>query len=113
MAGGMLSITAGMFDLFVATGLVIDVLVTGTANIFTAAEISPLTMQTFTALIKVLAVYLAVVGMLAVVGGMFAVQRKNWGLAMAGSIAALVSFGGAVLGIPAVVFTAISRREFS
>ncbi|MFC1982944.1 hypothetical protein ACFLV5_04105 [Chloroflexota bacterium] len=55
-------------------------------------------------------VYLLVVGILPIIGGIFAVQRRKWGLALAGSIAAI--FGTSVLGILATIFTAISKDEF-
>jgi len=51
-----------------------------------------------------------VIGILALVGGIYALQRKSWGLALAGSIAAILAFFP--LGIPALVFTAQSKDEF-
>jgi hypothetical protein len=110
---GILCITAGLFDLLLAGGLVIAVLGTGTSNLLTEADIYPLTMEAAGAIVKGMAVYLAVAGMLALVGGLFAAQRKNWGFALAGSIAAAMSFWTVVLGVPAIVFTAISKQEFS
>lgn len=53
---------------------------------------------------------LAIVGILAIVGGIYAMQRRNWGLALAGSIAAF--FPSWLLGIAAIIFTALSREEF-
>jgi uncharacterized protein (DUF697 family) len=49
-------------------------------------------------------------GVLAIIGGIFAVQRKNYGMALIGAIAAL--FPGWIFGLGAIVFTAISRDEF-
>ena len=46
---------------------------------------------------------------LALIGGGFALQRKKWGLALVGSIAASVLWG---LGIPALILIAISKKEF-
>ncbi len=57
-----------------------------------------------------LSVPLAIVGILAIVGGIYALQRKVWGLALAGSIAAF--FPSWLLGIAAIVFTALSKNEF-
>jgi hypothetical protein len=57
-----------------------------------------------------LAVPFAIVGILAIVGGIYALQRKIWGLALAGSIAAF--FPSWILGIAAIVFTALSKNEF-
>lgn len=51
-----------------------------------------------------------IIAILALVGGIYTVQRKMWGLALAGSIAAILAFFP--LGIPAVIFTAQSRDEF-
>ena len=51
-----------------------------------------------------------VLGILAIVGGVYALRRKIWGLALAGSIAAI--FGSFPLGIAAVVLTALSKKEF-
>ena len=50
------------------------------------------------------------IAVLALVGGIFAVQRKRWGWALAGSIAAIFSL--IILGIPAVILVAISKNEF-
>jgi len=51
-----------------------------------------------------------VLGAVALVGGIFALKRRLWGLALAGSICALS--GVTVLGILAIVFVAMGRNEF-
>jgi hypothetical protein len=56
------------------------------------------------------AVYFLVVGVLPIIGGVYALRRKKWGLALAGSIAAI--FGSSIIGILATIFTAMSRDEF-
>ena len=45
----------------------------------------------------------------AIIGGVCAVQRKHYGIALAGAITAL--FPGWIFGIGAIVFTAIGRGE--
>ncbi|MFC1970546.1 hypothetical protein ACFLV0_01220 [Chloroflexota bacterium] len=55
-------------------------------------------------------IFILIVGALALIGGIFAVQRKQWGWALAGSIAAIFSL--IILGIPAVILVAISKNEF-
>jgi hypothetical protein len=50
------------------------------------------------------------VGGLAVAGGIMAVQRKQWGWALAGAIGAVLSTF--VLGVAALVLTALSKKEF-
>ena len=48
-------------------------------------------------------------GIIAVVGGVCAIKRKMWRLALAGAICSLVAFP---LGIPAIILVALSRGEF-
>jgi len=51
-----------------------------------------------------------IIGVLAIVGGVFALRRKKWGWALAGSIAAaLVPIP---LGIVAIILLALSKNEF-
>jgi len=47
-------------------------------------------------------------GIVALVGGVFALKRRAWGMALAGAICSM-SF---LLGIPALVFLAMSKDEF-
>ena len=46
----------------------------------------------------------------AIVGGICALKRRIWGLALAGSICALV--GGVIPGILAIIFVSLGKREF-
>jgi len=62
------------------------------------------------AILPIAAVYFLIVGILPIIGGIYALRRKKWGLALAGSIAAI--FGSSVMGILATIFTAMPRDEF-
>ena len=53
-----------------------------------------------------------VLGIVAIVGGIFAIQRKLWGLALAGSICAVLILPAFLLGVLAVVFVSLARSEF-
>lgn len=57
-----------------------------------------------------IAIILGLLGILAIVAGVYALKRKIWGLALAGSIAAI--FGSFPLGIAGLVLTVLSRNEF-
>jgi hypothetical protein len=61
-------------------------------------------------IIVLLAILAICVDILAIVGGIHALRRKKWGLALAGSIAAF--FASWPLGIAAIVFTVLSKNEF-
>jgi len=65
----------------------------------------------FAAIAIFVAIFLVALGILAIVGGIFALRKKKWGLALAGSIAALLT-GGWLLGIPAIVFTIMGKKLF-
>jgi hypothetical protein len=58
----------------------------------------------------VFAVFFVLVGALGVVGGIFAIRRKNWGLALAGAIAGTITFFP--VGVPAIIFVALGKGEF-
>ena len=55
---------------------------------------------------------LIVLGVVALLGGISALQRKRWGLALAGGICVLLPMQ-TLLGILAIVFVALSRDEFN
>ena len=63
------------------------------------------------AILVPIAVLFAVKIILAIVGGICALQRKNWGMAIVGAIAACLPFS--LLGIAALILTALSRDQFS
>ena len=54
---------------------------------------------------------IALVGVLAIVGGIYALKRKHWGLALAGAIASDIVF--TPCGIPAIIFVSLGKDEFS
>ena len=60
--------------------------------------------------VVMVAIFVIFADILAIVGGTYALRRKKWGLALAGSIAAF--FGSSPLGIAAIVLTALSKNEF-
>jgi hypothetical protein len=57
----------------------------------------------------IMGVFFLVLGILAVTGGISAIRRKKFGLSLAGAISALPS---GLLGILAVIFVALGKREF-
>lgn len=52
-----------------------------------------------------------IIGILALIGGILAMQRKKWKWALAGSIAGTLSV--LPLGIPAIILIALSKDEFT
>jgi hypothetical protein len=93
---GILAIVAGSIDLAISLPIVI----------YTAIE-GGTTWQEFGVLLAILIPYAIV----ALIGGVFALKRKVWGMALAGAICAVIS--PFALGIPAIIFIAISKQEFN
>jgi hypothetical protein len=117
IVAGVLDIVVGVLSLLGTLGCIIAVV------IFTALADAPfledmwaeLEAQGFgsdflVVVLVVVALLLAAIGILALLGGTSAVKRRRWGLALAGSIAAIFVWN--VLGILAVVFVAIAKDEF-
>ena len=113
-AGGVLSIVAGAFE--VIGGVLLAILTTGIRIWFKLALLPCHPGDWFERIIPVLPTWLIIVavpllalGIVAIIGGVSALRRKNFGLSLAGAICALPSI---ILGILAVIFVSLSRREF-
>jgi len=59
----------------------------------------------------IVTVVLVLLGAVAIVGGIYALQRRNWRLALAGSICSLFCLW--FVGIPAIIFTVMGKEEFN
>lgn len=116
-AGGILSIVAGVPG--VTGGIILALLAAGVASLGAIFPMIPgignvpllagilAGVGIFLGLIAILPIAL---GAVAIVGGVYALKRKRWGLALAGSICSVITFS--LLGIPAVIFVAIGKEEF-
>ena len=114
---GILNIIAGVLSLLGAIGVIIGIIVfvaVGSAPFLTYmwGELAALGIAiNFMILILVIVAIISVVlGILPLLGGIYALQRKKWGLALAGSIVAIL--GSSLLGIAATILTALSKDEF-
>jgi len=56
-------------------------------------------------------IVLIIVGVISICGGVYAIRRRNWGRALAGSILAVPGIPPA--GVFALILIAMSRKEFS
>jgi len=54
---------------------------------------------------------LVFIGIISIIGGVYALQRRIWGLALAGSICSCVVFP--IFGLPAIIITGLAQEEFS
>lgn len=109
-AGGALSIIAGVLELVgggIAVAMIMkDVTLGPLVPILPGREIWIVYLQNRFVNLAVVAM---VLGVIAIIGGISALRRRSYGLSLAGAICALPS---TLLGILAVVFVALGRREF-
>jgi len=98
---GILSIVAGVFGLIAA--IVVGVIGGTIAGL---EEIPGLG-----TLFAAIAIPLIILAIVAIVGGIYALKRRIWGLALAGTICSLFSVW--LLGIPAIIFVILGKSEFS
>ena len=112
-----MSITAGILDIVAGSIRVLGTLVAAIVVAVMAAlgrnelpllEDFPIAITA--SILITLAILLLIISILAIVGGVYAVRRKNWGMALTGSIAALLC--ATPLGIAAIVLVALSKKDF-
>jgi len=113
-AGGILSIITGAFEL-IAGGLIAALTTLSIPFWHPEFPFAPGFWGSFGIAgipkwILIVGITLAVLGIIAIVGGISAVRRKSFGLSLAGAICALLPFN--ILGLLAVIFVSVARREF-
>jgi hypothetical protein len=114
--GGILSIVAGalgglgslMGVLFMI--LIFSIAATDSTYYYDGYRYADGSFTVFMVIWLVFAVFFILLGALGIVGGIFAIRRKNWGLALAGAIGGTITFFP--VGVPAIIFVAMGKGEF-
>ena len=110
---GILNIIVGVVNLF-GMFIVVVILVGiggGMLAISRMADWMPVGLSGFVeGVMVIIAILLLVFSALPLIGGIYAVQRKNWVWALAGSVIAILS--SAPLGITSTVLIALAKNEF-
>ena len=109
---GILNIISGALNVFSAIGIIISLIAMGSINImrFIPPQDAPFILPFMGAILIVLLVFSIIEAVFPIVGGVFALQRRKWGWALAGSIIAIL--GAFPLGVAATVFVAMAKDEF-
>jgi len=108
-AGGVLLLIAGIISLIFWIFVVI-----GFAAIGAMSAVVPIA-GFAGAIMIVCGVVEIIFSIIALLGGVMAIQRKMWGLALAGSILGLFTFGyfiTSILSLVALILIALSKSEF-
>ena len=115
-AGGIISIIVGVFELI---GGVLVAVVMGLGMAFWCPQIPYLPgggaglesiLGIGETVVLIVGIVLAVLGIVAIAGGISAIKRNSFGLSLAGAICALLPINH--LGILAVIFVSLGRGEF-
>lgn len=101
---GILDIIAGVFALVSCMAISFGSYIVGSAP-----DASDFPLPAVVTLLSALSFGFLIIGLLAIIGGTFALRKSRWGWALAGSIAATLAFPP--LGIPAIVLTVLAERE--
>ena len=111
---GILTIIAGSGG--IAAGAVITLLggIMGLTSAIAGTFVEPALVATLSRLAGIIGMIgggLIGLGIVAIVGGVFALRRKLWGLALAGAICAIPCSG--TLGMLSVIFVSLGKKEFA
>jgi len=111
-AGGVLSIIGGLLEL-IGGGVVLGTGVMGIGGPFWFIPEIPwfpgIVAGIIPAIIIIVGIVILALGAIGVAGGISALNRKSFGLSLAGAICILPT---TILGILAVIFVSVSKREF-
>ena len=114
---GILSIISGAFGVLSGIGLAFFGIFMANMTYRAGGSFSPYSSMPrefftiFAAIYGVIGFLSLLIGVLAIVGGVFAIKKKKWGLALAGAIAGTVTFFPC--GIPAIILVSMAKPEFS
>lgn len=99
---GILSIICGAWG--VSSGAVVAVV----GGSITWMQVGPWASR----ILGAIGVPMIALGIVAIVGGIYALKRRVWGLALAGAICALLVPPPFILGILAIIFVVMGKGEF-
>lgn len=103
LTAGILTIVSAAMKLITAIGAAIGL------TIYTTGSDCSIGISETAILIGIMVPFL-VLGIVALIGGIYALRRKKWGMALAGSIAAFLPSG--IIGVVAIILVSISKNEF-
>ncbi len=111
---GILNIISGVSNLIGLIFVIIAIITISSSwviiNNYIPANIFPVGIGLINTILALVAVLLAVQGVIPLIGGIYAIQRRRWLFALISSIVAI--FGATPLGILSTIFVAIAKDEF-
>lgn len=96
--------------IFIIIGAIFGIIM-GALFLVGTAWLIPVDILGMAGLLAICGIVYLIASLIALVGGIFAAQRKSFGFAIVGGILALL-FGGFIFGLIGLILVAISRKEF-
>ena len=115
LIGGILILIAGIMGLvlggiLIAAASDVDALGDWGVNIGGVTDV-------ISDILTVCGIIFIVLGLIAVIGGFFGVQRKHWGLVILGGVLGLFCFGpwmlGSIFALVGLILVAVSKKDFN
>ncbi len=112
VTAGVLNIITGGLQAIVALGLIVGIILIGSLDMsgFIDPADLPFVIPVLQLVLGIGVVFTIVSAVIPIIGGVFALQRRKWGWALAGSIIAI--FANLILGVLATIFVSLSKDEF-
>lgn len=116
LTAGILNVISGAF--FLIAGIsVISLLGTPMSTavaryyLYSVGSNASVTPSVVIPIISIMAAIPIVLGIVSLSGGICAIRKRVWGMALAGSVCTFISL--LFLGIPVIILTALSKKEFA
>jgi hypothetical protein len=116
MIAGILSIVSGvigiLYGVFILAFWIFFLRIMSSESLIQGAQ--PVPDDIFTLMLilySVISAVIIILGVLGIIGGVFALKRKYWGWALAGAIASTITFFPC--GIAAIIMVSLGQSEFS
>jgi MFS family permease len=111
---GILSIVAGALNGLMAIGIIVAIIFVGSLSPmimdYIPPEDAPFIMPLVVPMLIVILVFSVAATVFPIIGGVYALRRRGWEWALAGSIIAI--FRTFILGLLATIFVAMAKDEF-
>ena len=110
VVAGVLSLVSGAFGILGSIAMILVSVFFWSSISIEANTPDEFPFFIFQAIYLVWGIVILVLSILAIIGGIFSLQRKHWGMALTGAIASILTFLPA--GIVAVIFVALYKQDF-
>jgi len=104
--------TAGILSIFIGAIGVIGGIAVAAAGAIAGGLLAQLGLPFLGELMAGVVAVPIVLGIVAIIGGIYALKRRVWGLALAGAICALLTPPFGILGLLAIIFVTLGKDEF-